>query len=309
MPINGQAIKQDFVILSKSVTQDTVLSEAVQVGCCFELPALAELTETSELKNDQHSVIWFFSQLFTDAQLTLEKYNGTEFEEVDVLDDNTYGKFHEFGFFVNKFGESAIGYQLLWRNVLVAWGEGDYRIKVFASPELGGDFEDYSFTFCLKKYLEHRADHTVRINWNRNGQFGDQFDDTKLNDYGILDWFNQIRLPEAFFGFTTQEQEKQFTKYGSGAEVWTIDNRLEKYLLTLKLYPAYLHRYLMRNITVGDVLTITDYNIKNPNKFVNRRVVYESSHTPDPIGGIDFDKMNVELIFKQEFQNLVRKRD
>lgn len=307
MAINGQAIKQDFVILAKPTAPEITLVERPQVGCCFNLIALAELTETSELKNDNHSVIWFFDQLFTEAEMTLEKHNGTDFEEKDVIDSNTYGTFYEFGFFVNKFGESAIGYQLKWHNVLVAWGEGDYRIKVSATPAIGDAFEDYSFTFCLKPYTDWRADNTTRFSWNRNGQFGDLKQDERKNDYGTIDWFNQLRLPDSFFGRPTNDQEKKFTKYQGGEEIWTTDIRVEKYVWIGYLYPAWLHNYISRNITAGDVVTVTDYNIKNPNRFINKRVVYESNYAPE--WRDDVDKNTVELTFKQEYQNLVKKRD
>ena len=304
---NGQAIKQDFVILSKSQDQQTILITKQQEECCFELPALAEEVETSELRNDKHSVIWFFGQLFTGAEMILERHNGADFAEVDVLDSNTYGTFSAFGFFTNKFGEKAIGYQLNWRAVLLAWGEGDYRIKVEATPEIGAAFEDYSFNFCLKKYTEPRADMTTRISWNRNGQFGDIAQDERNNDFGTLNWFNQIRLPSSFFGRPTNDQEKKFTKYAGGNEIWTTDIRVEKYLWLGYSYPAFMHNYLSRNVTAGDDITITDYNLTNPNQFVNKKVVYESNYAPDWLD--DVDKANIELTFKQEFQNLVKKRD
>lgn len=48
MAINGQAIKQDFVILAKPTATEITLVERPQIGCCFELTALAEITETSD---------------------------------------------------------------------------------------------------------------------------------------------------------------------------------------------------------------------------------------------------------------------
>lgn len=305
--MNGQAIKQDFYILAKQTKQPETLVTEEQLECCFELQALAQEVETSELKNDKHSVIWFFDQLFSSAEITLQKHNGHDFEDVDVLDSNSYGTFYEFGFFVNKFGESAIGYQLNWHDVLVLQGEGDYRIKILATPTIGVLFEDYSFNFCLKTYTEARADNTTRISWNRNGQFGDIAQDERNNDFGTLDWFNELRLPNSFFGRPTTDQEKKFTKYAGGDEIWTTDSRVEKYVWLAYGYPAFMHNYLSRNITAGDVILITDYNISNPNKYVNKRVVFESNYAPEWLD--DVDKANVEITFKQEYQNLVKKRD
>ena len=119
MAINGQAIKQDFLILAKPTVPEIAITDKSgnDNGCCFILPALAELSITSYLKNDKHSVIRFFGQLFTEATMTLQKNEGGVYVDVDDLDSSTYGTFYEFGFFVNKYGESAIGYLIDWQKV------------------------------------------------------------------------------------------------------------------------------------------------------------------------------------------------
>lgn len=309
MAINGQAIKQDFLILAKPTVPEVAITDKTgnDNGCCFILPALAELSITSDLKNDKHSVIRFFGQLFTEATMTLQKNENGTYVDEDDLDGNTYGTFYEFGFFVNKYGESAIGYEIDWQKVLTILGEGDYRVKFSAAPEFGDEYEDYSFEFCLKKYTNARSDKTVRVTWNRNGQFGDEKQDERKVDFGTLDWFNQLRLPDSFFGRPSEEQEKTYTKYESGAEIWTADKRLEKYTFIGYMYPAFIHNYLKRNLLAGDNILITDYNIKNPNTYVDKKVVYESSY--EPKWNDDVDRATVELTFKQEYQNLIRKRD
>ncbi len=309
MAINGQAIKQDFLILAKPTVPEVAITDKSgnDNGCCFILPALAELSITSDLKNDKHSVIRFFGQLFTEATMTLQKNENGTYVDEDDLDGNTYGTFYEFGFFVNKYGESAIGFEIDWQKVLTVSGEGDYRVKFSATPEFGDVYEDFSFEFCLKKYTTARADKTVRVTWNRNGQFGDEKQDERKVDFGTLDWFNQLRLPDSFFGRPSEEQEKTYTKYESGAEIWTADKRLEKYTFIGYMYPTFLHNFLKRNMFAGDNILITDYNIKNPNTYVDKKVVYESSY--DPKWNDDVDRATVELSFKQEYQNLVRKRD
>ena len=309
MAINGQAIKQDFLILAKPTLPEVAITDKTgnDNGCCFILPALAELSITSDLKNDKHSVIRFFGQLFASATMTLQKNENGTYVDEDDLDGNTYGTFYEFGFFVNKYGESAIGYEIDWQKVLTVSGEGDYRVKFSATPDFGDVYEDFSFEFCLKKYTTARADKTVRATWNRNGQFGDEKQDERKVDFGTLDWFNQLRLPDSFFGRPSEEQEKTYTKYESGAEIWTADKRLEKYTFIGYMYPTFLHNFLKRNMFAGDNILITDYNIKNPNTYVDKKVVYESSY--DPKWNDDVDRATVELSFKQEYQNLVRKRD
>ncbi|MEG7750688.1 hypothetical protein U2087_15695, partial [Listeria monocytogenes] len=62
--------------------------------------------------------------------MTLQKNESGSYVDVDDLDSSTYGTFYEFGFFVNKYGESAIGYLIEWQKVLTVEGEGDYRVKI-----------------------------------------------------------------------------------------------------------------------------------------------------------------------------------
>jgi hypothetical protein len=307
--MNGQAIKQDFYILQSSDKPKTLSFAQEMNECCFMLPALAENEEnpTDLLKNDKHSVIWFFNDLFTEATLTLQKNTGNDFADIDDLDSDTYGELFPFGFFENKFNEKAIGYKIDWNKVLLIHGEGDYRISITASPSLGDDFTDTSFEFCLLTYNQERAEQTCQITWYRNGELGDPFTDEKLNDYGTLQWFNQLRLPDATFGMEKSTFEREFVKYQSGAKIWVKDAQKEEFQLILIRYPEWLHRFIRINILQSDEIFITDFNSQNPTTHVNRKIIPSSEYAPKWTFGSKF--ASVEMQFQQYFENLTHKRD
>ena len=312
--MNGTCIKQDFWILAKDSTKPTPISTQdgiYNADCCFVLPALAESIITdSEFKNDKHSVIWFFGELYTTAPtMTLEKWNGNTWSTIATLNNDNFGNRYAFGFFKNKFEEKAIGYKIDWHTVLVNenGGEGDYRVKIVATPSIGDVFTDYSFEFCLREYTNSRADRTTYFTWYRNGQYGDAFIDEKLLDFGSINWFNGIRLPNSIFGFPTHTAEREAVKYQSGKLVWTKDELKEELNFTAQLYPEFLHRFIRTNILQADDIFVTDYNSQNPTPQVNRAVRPVGEYAPKWQRGATF--ASVELKFEPAIQNMAHKRE
>ncbi len=309
--MNGQAIKQDFYILKTSTTTTTVeLQPIYNTGCNFYLPALAEYTPTSELKNDRHSVIWFFNDLYSDVKIFIQEMNSAGvYEDVQELTDDTYGTMYGFGFFVNKFGESAIGYQIEWSDVLNEQGPGIYRFRVEAINAIGDDFADVSFEFKLSVYTADRADTTVRVDWHRNGVLGSRTQDEKVEDYGIEDWFNQIRIPKAMFGFGTAALEQEWVHYQNGENEWLSDKQVEELTLKIDSLPSNIHDFIRVDMLMSGKLRVTDYNLLAPTKTVNRYVVRTGSYEPQWIPGVELGKANVTTTFKPWKENLYRKRE
>lgn len=306
--MNGQAIKQDIYILRPTVPDSPTMQEVVNAtGCSFELPALAELDPTDDHFNDKHSVIWFFGELFSDIKIYLQKKSGSTWNDVTELTDDTYGTMYDFGFFVNKFSESAIGYLIEWTKVLNEEGVGSYRVRVTGTQSIG-DFEDqYSFEFALKAYTSSRADRTVRVEWNRSGCLGNRLKDEKIDDYGILDWYNQIRIPNSIFGFDTSEPTKNYVRYPNGSNVWLGDSQIEELTWNIYALPSYIHRFIQIDIMQAGKQTFTDYNKLAPTQNVDREVVSTSGYKPDWIVGTI--NANVILTFKPYFENLTHKRE
>ncbi len=310
----GQSIGETFYMLRDNpyVVPPLSFTDEISASCCFALPALAEIGDkTNDLFNDYHCPLFFWGNGFQTANLKLQKNINGEWTDILTLTDNGYGEYHEFGFFVDRYLNSAIGYTLDWNLVLNSgadnFGEGNYRIKSTGTPTFGIEtVEKFSFEFCLKKYTEARADKTVRISWYNNGTKGDPEDDRKKKDFGTLNWFNQIRLPNASFGSDTSDFTEEFVKYQTGFMDWTEDSQTEKYKMELKGYPNEIHRYVKIDILQSDNIIISDYNTRNPTPHTNKEVRRIGNYEPNYVEGAL--KSSVEISFQQAFQNLIKKR-
>lgn len=304
--MNGQAIKQDIYVLRPSTNASTPLQQALDNGCSFELPALAEYEPTDEHFNDKHAPIWFFDDLFSDVKIYLQK-KSIEWVDLVELTDNTYGTMYPYGFFVNKFGNSAIGYLIEWTKVLNENGPGSYRVRVEGTKSIG-DFDGYtSFEFSLKTYTPDMADRTVRIDWNRSGVLGNRLKDIEVDDYGTLNWFNQLRIPNSMFGFDTSELTKEYVKYPNGANTWISDSQVEELKWDIYQLPNYVHRFIQVDVLQAEMITFTDYNKLAPTQTIDRICVPTSGYKPEWIVGVI--NANVSTTWKPYYENLTKKRE
>lgn len=303
----GEAIKEVFTIIAnKGTSRSTpapIYSDVKTINeCCFEMPVLAELSFTNELFNDEHGPIFFWNNSFSGAVMKLQMLIGGIFTDVDTLNNSSYGTAYPFGFFTNMYDENAIGYHLKWANVLGAFGSGKYRVKCTGTQIAGDPVILYSLDFCLKKYTPERADKSVRLSWWTNGNLGDKDNDRTKLDFGTINWFNQIRLPNSKFGNDTSTFERTYIKYQSGKEIWTKDTQIEEYLLRTGRFNNDLHRYIKIVILQADEISVTDYNIENAVKHQNRFVIPNSNYEPKWVDGSMFS--SVEVKFQQAYQNL-----
>jgi hypothetical protein len=318
----GEAIKQDFQVIRNNPISlrgaEDVLpeSEILSGKCCFDLPALAERTWTSDFKNDYHSPIFWWSDSFTSAVMKLQKSINGVWTDVKTLNVNTWGTFYSFGFNqaseTNIYGDNAIGYKINWGLVLVdsTLNIGNYRVKCTGTTLFGDTIDQYSLGFNLMEYNDSRADRSVRFEWWLNGSIGDKNDDMFKRDFGINNWYNMIRLPDSRFGKdNTPQVDKTYVKYQNplGKMVWTGSKQVQNYVFNSGAYPVELHRYIEFDILQGDEIRVTDYDINNPVKHQNRYVNWASDYTPQ------WDSENpyamVELKFEQAYQNHEKKRD
>jgi hypothetical protein len=306
--MNGQAIKQDIFVLRPALPETPTMQQAPNpTGCEFHLPALAEFEPSDDHFNDKHSVIWFFDDLFSDVKIYLQKRTGGVWADVDELTDDTYGTMYEFGFFVNKFSESAIGYLIEWTKVLNEEGPGLYRVRVTGTKAIGSFTDQYSFEFDLKVYNSYRADRTVRVEWYRNGVLGNRLKDEKVDDYGTLNWYNQIRIPNSIFGFDQSELTEEYVRYPNGSNVWLGDSQVEELTWNIYALPNYVHRFIQVDVMQAGKQKFTDYNKLAPTATVDREVVPTSGYKPEwMVGTIN---ANVTVTFKPYFENLTHKRE
>ena len=308
MAINGQAIKQDVFVLNTTGNNTGGLQPLPSANNCdYFLPALAEYTYTDDHFNDQHSVIWFFDELFTETHIHLQSKNTGAWADVAELTGNTYGKLYAYGFFINKFNEKAHGYLLDWSKVLNEQGPGAYRVRASGVKSIGTFDDQYSFEFELRVYTPDRADKTTRVQWNRSGVLGNRMKDEKIDDYGTLNWFNQIRIPNSIFGLPTSDLVKEYVVYPNGSNVWLSDKQVEE--LTWEIYqlPSYVHRFIQVDIMQAGQMTFSDYNKLNPTQNVDRIVVPTAGYKPEWQRGTV--NANVTVTFKPYFENLTHKRE
>lgn len=293
-----------------------------QKECCFKLPVFAEpLIVTDDAKNDIHSVLKFYDKnLYLGVLMVLQKYeNGDWVDTANLFSDN-YGKFYNFGFAANTENNLFfVGYRIEWQKVLDEFGEGTYRVK-FNEFQVGGIETEsfYDFEFCLRNYMPYRADRTVRFSFYTKGYRGDFQDDLTIWDFtnvakyveifeGNFDgWFNQMRLPDSWFGDNRSEYEREYIRYSNGQQVWVQDEQIEKYSFHSGMFPSLLHDYIKTNIIQADRITVNDYNSKNPNVIVNRAIKPDGGY--EPSWNYNNLKAMVSVDFVQEYQNRRKKR-
>lgn len=305
----GQAIKQEFKVIKKNPVIPIVdLELPVSThDCCFEIPVLAQIDGTDELKNDRTSFIQFYDNGITDAIFMLQKFVAGEWDDIVVLSDDTYGQLFDFGFEVNSKGENLMGFILDWRIVLELQGEGTYRIKTFEDTVFGEERNQFSFEYCLMTYAPARADGTIRISYWNTGVMGDLKDDKETKDFGATTWFNEIRIP-GLFGQNNSTYEDEYIKYQNGQLKWILDEQVQRFLVKTGRLPSAVHNVLRSDVLQADQILISDYNSVNPtsennvNKYVRRNSAY------NPAWNTGTKLASVEIELYQEFQNFRHKR-
>lgn len=305
--MNGTAITQTFYMIVKTAGSTPPLVDIPAAGtkdCCqdFFLNVLADTGNADDLRNDKSGFIYSFDDSVSSVTLTLQKLIAGVFQDVAPLNDNTYGTFFAYGFFVNNAGEKFIQYQLLWRNVLQGLGPGRYKVKCSFDFPFAPSDDQFSFDYCLAVYTPTRANQSIRLEYYLNGIFGNTSDDERRNDYGDLNFYNSYRLP-GFFGYPTSKYDQEFIQYNNGQRVWVKDEQEPEFTLKLRMIPGFMHDILRTEFMQADNLLITDYNSKNPLSYIGKKVIKNSDYAPN--WNILQSKLaDVELKFKQEFNNL-----
>lgn len=311
----GEAQFENFKLITNNpVDPDSELDlpKFSATSCCYDLPVFAELTFTKDFNNDKSSVIYFYDNAFSDSVLELEKYVSGEWTKVADLNDNTYGTYYPFGFYTNNQNENVLGYEIEWKYILTALGVGRYRVKTIET-NIFGTTNKYSLEWTLKQYSQYIVDKTTRISWWISGLTGNSSNDKRKRDFGDLNWFNEIRLPNSLFWSKTSEYEKDYVQYQNGQKVWIKDERTRSYKFELIQAPNYIHELLSGEVFQADTIMITDYNSNNPAlnsdctpELIEKYIKLSSSYEPGWNYGAKY--ANVELTFVNEYQNFVRKR-
>lgn len=306
MAFDGEASSQLFFLIAQNPVSDVVqlpLPDSTTDDCCcaFTMNVLADISDDDNFKNDKSSFLYRFKDVIDTVEISLQNVVDGEFSDLATISDDTYGTFYPLGFYVSEKSENYIGILINWRNVLSENGVGNYRIKVAYSSSIGGSGTILSNQYNLQAFTPNRANGTVKIEYNISNLLGDNSDDKNVLEFGDLNWYNSIRI-NGFFGFDSSVYQRDYIKYESGQKVFVEDSQEIEFTLKTKLLPAFIHSVMRTDIIQADVISITDYNSNNANKYIEKLVKPNSDYSPN------YNQMSklasVEVKFIQEYNNL-----
>lgn len=303
MALKGECIKKQFTLipLGINVVPEIDYAEDVFEKCCFELPLVASIASADPFKNDVTSCYYGYTNLADDVEMKLLLNDAV----VATLNNNTYGTFYAYGFHEDG-GKKYIGYQLNWRSILTAFGEGKYQVRFDITTIFASTVFDYWFPYCLKAYSIPAVDETVRLEFYHNGIIGNWRDDKDRRSFHGLDWYNSIRFPKAMIYNSRREFESEEIQYDNG---FLQDVKLEQrplYDLIVEPMTNELHNYIGTEVVTADEIIVSDYNSRSPLRpFVEKELKFRGNYEPN-WQGLN-NKSSVLLQFEQRYNNL-RKR-
>ncbi len=313
MPQDGTAFYELFTLIRENPIKENKLLDLPKSGkndCCslFQLNALASISNNDTLKNDISGFLFAYNNAVTGAKIYLQRYDSNVDAYIDVVNltaNTSFGTPYDFGFKVNSLNEKLLGYQLMWRYVLITFGSGTYRIKADYTT-IVGDATEYSLEYCLRNYSAEIANSTIRFEYYNSGINGNNFDDTKVFDYVDLNWYNAYRLT-GFFGYPESSYSNEYIKYESGKRVWVTNEQTPTYTCELYQLPSVMHDIMRTEIMQADRIIITDYNAENASVYIAKDVIHDGNYAPK-WNILQSKVASVELKFTQGFNNLRKKR-
>jgi hypothetical protein len=302
----GQRFFKLFYLIPENPVPDTPeldLPTDSLFNCCgdFSFKVLANTASNDEHQNDVTGFLWWFNSVVDVADLTLWKYQNGAYAQVAAFTDDTYGTNYAYGFYENNQSEKFVGYQLAWKEVLNAFGEGSYKVKCAVELGYGGTSTLESQEYCLKTYTAARANGTVKVEYYLNGIIGDISNDKKKVDLGTLNWYNAMRL-RGYFGFPSSTYKNEYIRYQPGNEVWVESDQDQEFEMKILYTFPYVHRVFRTNVMQADQIFITDYNKNNETQYVQKEVIPASEYKPTWYK-LKSKLASVELKFKPAYNN------
>lgn len=131
-----------------------------------------------------------------------------------------------------------------------------------------------------------------------NGVTGDIEDDTKIKDFGTINWYNSLRV-KGFFGYPNSDYKDDEIQYNSGQFKNVEDEQNPEFMMKLYLLPFFIHEIIKTDFMQADRYCVTDYNSKNNavwiQKFVRKKSGYKPKWYP-----LQSNLASVELQFTPE---------
>lgn len=157
---------------------------------CYINPVFASLTDSDPLKNDSSMFLTEFPFFYVyqwnavnDSLFTIQEWDGSAWITTTTFVADTYGTYYNFQ---KLCVENWKGIEINWRKILIAFGEGLYRVQLGYSI-FGKTGTLVSEPYCLKEWSCKGTDVTVR--WEASiigGRIGSIVTDCAVFDFCCL---------------------------------------------------------------------------------------------------------------------------
>ena len=305
MASRGDVQQQEFFATGTAIPSANVsdLPEGLK-ECCYELFLFTYATDvTDDLKNDRTSYFKYWPTSFETGTLTIQKCVGGTFTDQEIITDNTYGTFKDFGEEI-KNGQVYISIKNIdWTALRSVYGVGEYRIEAAAMDMFGNIDVDYSFSYKVRDYTPDAANNSVFIKIANEGLLGN-INNPRERFVFPDDWQDAIRI-KGTFGGDFSEYEEEHTRFNDGSRRYTKHTQVPKYLLDVDRAPWQVRNFLRNEVVMANAIQITDYNTNSANCHVDTDVERSGGFTPEYIKQVSTAKVQIE--FRQAYDNLFKK--
>lgn len=244
-------------------------------NCDWTLPAIADLTDADDYKNDRKDFIIQVSNNSTVVG-TLIKIAPDGVETPTIITDDTFGNFYSLG----TIKANVWGFFLDWRLVASGLGFGKYKFNITVENSTPTEiFNEDSVCFQLIPYSCGNAQRTVRIETRQSGYFEGGFDYTGLTvDESQVsevvpksNWRQQIRLWGRFFRSEWQINIDNIVTQERGQGMVQTQT-IRGFTLLLDTIQTKISNPLIKDMLQAPEVRISDYNINNIEVYKSERV-------------------------------------
>jgi hypothetical protein len=321
-PLPGQGTTksklQPYQVVGFIPLKDCTLVECREYDetCCYENRVYATIGQTVPgYENDWSSFLVNFPMAAVNPNVvmlqTLEKFDGQNWNQVALLNSNTYGIYYAIKGFTSQPGYT--GYGINWAKVLALHGKGCYRYKI-TSQLSGGAGEvpklvscQISESFILQAFNCDLAHQTVKFETNITGKIGDIDTDGRIFNLCGITWYDSIRF-FGFFGYeTTPEYLTILQEFQTGLIKNVRDEAIQRFKLITKMLPKYIHDRFKSYGLLNEPLMVSDYNINNSDYNIKRKsVVKDGAYEPQYKDKQWRRLATVEVDFKEGIQAVIK---
>lgn len=281
--------------VAKSTVGTEALCDCHCEDCLQTLSVFADTSSTDPKRNDKREFLFRVLDVGDTAVLKLFK-NGTE---VATLNTGAYGTYYALGSLGTGDQLFYTGYLIEWKNVLSAFGVGDYYIKAELTI-YGSSVDVFSQIYTLMVYDEETVDGTVRIATYQNGNI-----ESSEFDYTGLNWYQEIRIKGIFW-----QKRPELTKdtyFTTARKVTQIQDSIKFiYTLETQFLTGKTSDYLVSNKMLANDILITDYNRCNTESYLDLPVTIEEFENTEELSY--FRGRYHTITFADRTQN-IRKRN